>query len=260
MLLHLLCANIFLKDCFGELRVDFLQCLVGRVDDRRTVGLLYFPQHRSDCVGVLLVGEMCDGLDRLDLNVAFRPLQHRQDLADDFLVAKFAKRPHDDRIGLGVGTQHLDQLGHRFGAANLRQCVNCALAYPPVRVIGCFHQRIDGTLVFGRIQDFDRGTANIFIFVLDELQYRIHHLRPTDFRQRIAGSRTYPPVVVLDRRQQILDGIRIADFVQNLDGCPPRIFVLILQRRYQVLDRVGVIDFYQYIHGLVLHIQVGVLQ
>ena len=54
-------------------------------------------QPHADGVGAPLVGELGERRDGLDLDLVFRPLQHRQQVLDALLIADFADRAHHRR-------------------------------------------------------------------------------------------------------------------------------------------------------------------
>ena len=119
---------------------------------------------------------------------------------------------------------------------------------------------VDRARILRGIENLDRCSANVLVFVVDQRHDGIDDSGAADFGERIAGARAHPPVVVFDRGQQVLDRVRIAYLVENLDGGTPRVFRLVLQRIDQILDGVRMICVDQDVDRLVLHVEVRIRQ
>ena len=158
------------------------------------------------------VGELGERRDGLGLDFVFRPLQHRQQVLDAFLIADLADRANDGRQGFRFArAQHFEESGQGLGAAYFGECIHRAFTHPPIGVLGGFDQLRHGAFVLGLVEDLDGGPPDVLIFVLDEREHGIDDAWTADLAQSIRRARAHPPIAVGDHFQQVFDRFRGAD-------------------------------------------------
>ena len=86
-------------------------------------------------------------------------------------------------------------------------------------------------IIFGLIQDLDRGSSNVLVVIANELQDGVQDLGPADRRQCIRGSRADPPVFILDRAQK---GQRLANLVP---AAGERVYGILTHATHAELER-----------------------
>ncbi len=200
-------------------------------------------------------------MNRFDPDFALGARGERQQCVDQLRVAELAQRPDHDGYCFGItGLKHFGEPRDGLFAADFGKRIDRALADPPVVVMGRLNERLDRTLVFCLIEDFDGRAANVFVLVADELQDRVDDLRAADFAERVGRPAAYPPVAILERFQEIFDRSRVPDLVQHLDGRASRVLVLVLQDLDQIADRVRMVRLGDDIDRLVLDVDLRILQ
>ncbi len=156
--------------------------------------------------------------------------------------------------------EHFDQPRHRTLAADFGQRIDGAFAHPPVLVLGGFDEVADGAIVLGLVEDLDRGAADVFVLVADQLQHGFDDFRAADLAERVGGARAHPPVVVGHGFEQVFHRLRVADFVEHFDGGAARVLVFVLEHGDQVLDGLRIVGANHDVDGLVLHVDFRIAQ
>ena len=166
------------------------------VDDRRLLRLLDFLQDTSRIESAWTSSASFDrAFTASILDFALLTVQQRHDLSVCGPGCRsWRRRLTIDRVGLRVLAQHGLEFRKGLRAADLDQRVNCSFPYPPVQSRRWrLDQVIDCAFVLGgRVEDLDRGPANLLVLVVDQRHDRIDDLGSADLGQCVAGAANVP--------------------------------------------------------------------